>query len=67
MAWNKEYECMPVDKLQQFQLKKLKETIDWISKKVSFYKNKLKDTGIKAGNINSLEDVAKLPFTSKMI
>ena len=65
MAWNKEYECMPVDKLQQFQLKKLKETIDWISKKVPFYKNKLKDTGIKAGNINSLEDVAKLPFTVK--
>ena len=65
MAWNKEYECMPVDKLQQFQLEKLKETIDWISKKVPFYKNKLKETGIKAGDINSLEDVAKLPFTVK--
>ncbi len=65
MAWNKEFECMPVDKLQQFQLKKLKETIDWISKKVPFYKNKLKETGIKARDINSLEDLAKLPFTVK--
>ena len=65
MAWNKEYECMPLDKLQQFQLEKLKETIDWISKKVPFYKNRLKETGIKAGDINSLEDLAKLPFTVK--
>ncbi len=40
MAWNKEYECMPADKLRQFQLEKLKETVDWISKKVPFYKRK---------------------------
>ena len=65
MAWNKEYECMPIDKLRQFQLEKLKDTVDWISKKVPFYKNKLKETGIKAGDINSLEDLAKLPFTVK--
>ena len=65
MAWNKEYECMPVDKLQQFQLEKLRETVDWISKKVPFYKNKLKEVGVKSGDINSLEDLAKLPFTVK--
>ncbi len=65
MAWDKEYECMPVDKLRQFQLEKLKDTVDWISKKVPFYKNKLKETGIKKGDINSLEDLAKLPFTVK--
>jgi len=65
MAWNKEYECMPVDKLQQFQLEKLRETVDWISKKVPFYKNKLKEVGVKSGDINSLEDVTKLPFTVK--
>ena len=65
MAWNKEYECMPVDKLQQFQLEKLKETVDWVSKKVLFYKKKLKEKGIKAGDLESPEDVSKLPFTVK--
>ena len=65
MAWNKEFECMPVDKLQQFQLEKLKETVDWVSKKIPFYKNHLKDAGIKSGDITGLEDVAKLPFTVK--
>jgi phenylacetate-CoA ligase len=65
MPWNKKYECMPVEKLQKFQLDKLKETITWISQKVPFYKNKLKELGIKADNLNSIEDSAKLPFTVK--
>jgi phenylacetate-CoA ligase len=56
---------MPVEKLQKFQLDKLKETITWISQKVPFYKNKLKELGIKADNLNSIEDSAKLPFTVK--
>ncbi len=56
---------MPVEKLQKFQLEKLKETVNWISKKVPFYKNKLKELGVKADNLNSIEDSAKLPFTVK--
>ncbi|UCG05241.1 MAG: phenylacetate--CoA ligase [Desulfobacterales bacterium] len=65
MPWNKKFECMPVEKLQKFQLEKLKETVNWISKKVPFYKNKLKELGVKADNLNSIEDSAKLPFTVK--
>lgn len=65
MPWNKKYECMPVEKLQKFQVDKLKETITWISQKVPFYKNKLKELGIKADDLNSIEDAAKLPFTVK--
>lgn len=65
MAWNDEYECMPVEKLQQFQLEKLKETVSWVAKKVPFYKRKFKEAGIKPEDIKSLEDAAKLPFTVK--
>jgi len=65
MPWNKKYECMPVEKLQKFQLDKLKETVTWISHKVPFYKNKLKKLGIKADDLKSIEDAAKLPFTVK--
>jgi phenylacetate-CoA ligase len=65
MPWNKEFECMPLGKLQKFQLDNLKETITWISEKVPFYKNKLKEMGIKADDLKSIEDVAKLPFTVK--
>jgi phenylacetate-CoA ligase len=65
MPWNKEFECMPVAKLQKFQLEKLKETVAWVSKKVPFYKKKFKELGLTADDIKSTEDVAKLPFTVK--
>jgi len=65
MPWNDKFECMPVEALKKFQLEKLKETLVWVSKKVPFYKNKFKEMDIKAEDIKSLEDVAKLPFTVK--
>ncbi len=65
MAWNDEFECMPVEKLQEFQLEKLKETMAWINEKVPFYNKKFKEMKIAPEDIQSLEDVAKLPFTVK--
>ncbi|MGD9220031.1 MAG: phenylacetate--CoA ligase, partial [Desulfobacterales bacterium] len=65
MPWNDKFECMPVEELKQFQLEKLKETVKWVAEKVPFYKNKLKETGVSAGDLKSLQDVAKLPFTVK--
>jgi phenylacetate-CoA ligase len=65
MPWNDKFECMPVEELKAFQLKKLKETVAWISEKVPFYRDKFKEMGIEAGDLKSLEDVAKLPFTVK--
>ena len=65
MPWNDKFECMPVEELKKFQLKKLKETVAWVSEKIPFYKKKLKEMGIKADDIKSLEDVAKLPVTVK--
>lgn len=65
MAWNKNFECMPVEKLQKFQLERLKETVNWISEKVPFYQGKLKEMGISADDLKRIEDIAKLPFTVK--
>ena len=65
MAWNKNFECMPVEELQKFQLEKLKETVNWVSEKVPFYQNKLKEMGISADDLSNIEDSAKLPFTVK--
>ena len=65
MPWNDKFECMPLEELKKFQLKKLKETVAWVDKKVPFYQKKFKEMGIKSGDIKKLEDVAKLPFTIK--
>jgi phenylacetate-CoA ligase len=65
MPWNDKFECMPVEELKKFQLKKLKETVSWVSEKIPFYQKKFKEMGIKTGDIKSLQDVTKLPFTVK--
>ncbi|SPF50864.1 phenylacetyl-CoA ligase [Syntrophobacter sp. SbD1] len=65
MAWNDRFECMPVEELQRFQLAKLKETVSWLYEKVPFYHRKLDELGVKADDLKSLEDIAKLPFTVK--
>jgi len=65
MAWNDEFECMPVEKLQEFQLEKLKETVAWVNEKVPLYNKKFKEMKIAPEDIQRLEDVAKLPFTVK--
>lgn len=65
MPWNDKFECMPVEELQKFQLEKLKDTVAWVAEKIPFYSNSFKELGITADDIQSLEDVAKLPMTVK--
>ena len=65
MPWNEKNECMPVAQIQALQVEKLKETLEWVTKRVPFYKKKFKAAGVKAADIKGIEDVAKLPFTVK--
>lgn len=65
MPWNDKFECMALEELRDFQLKKLKETVSRVSRKVPFYQKKLEEMGIGADDINSIEDVIKLPLTVK--
>ncbi len=65
MYWDKEHECMPLEEMQKFQLKGLKETVKWVYEKVPFYKNTFQDMGLEPGDIKSLDDLAKLRFTVK--
>jgi phenylacetate-CoA ligase len=65
MFWDKEFECMPVEELQRFQLDKLQETVAWVYERVPFYKKKLDQMGLTPDDIQCLEDIAKLPVTVK--
>ena len=65
MPWNDKFECMPVEELQRFQLEKLQETISWVYQKVPFYQKKLDEMGIRAEDIRSTADMARLPLTVK--
>ena len=65
MPWDDEFECMPLEKLQRFQLKKFKETLDWVYEKIPFYRKKFDEKGIKPQAVKALEDIHKLPMTIK--
>lgn len=63
--WDKEKECMPREELEELQLRRLKETVYRVYAFVPAYKAKMDQAGIKPEDINRLEDLQKLPFTTK--
>ncbi|MBI3013660.1 MAG: AMP-binding protein [Candidatus Tectomicrobia bacterium] len=65
MYWEKEMECMPREELRTVQLRRLRDTVQRVSEKVPFYQAILKERGVQADDIRSLEDIKGLPFTLK--
>lgn len=65
MPWNKKIECLPREELRKLQLEKLKATVAWVNDRVPFYRRRLEEAQVTADDINSVEDVTKLPVTVK--
>jgi phenylacetate-CoA ligase len=65
LFWNPEAETMPRASLESLQLNRLKQIITCVGARVPFYRERLTGAGIAADNIRSLEDVIRLPFTTK--
>ncbi|WP_319508204.1 phenylacetate--CoA ligase [uncultured Methanolobus sp.] len=63
--WNPLVERMPVDELDKMQEKKLKSLVDYVYQHSDFYKKKFDEAGVKPGDIQSMDDLKKLPFTYK--
>ncbi len=65
MIWNKEAESKDIGDLRKNQLQNLVKTAEKVYKKVPFYREKFDKAGVKPGDIQSLKDISKLPFTTK--
>jgi len=65
MIWNEQMECMEADRMKEVQSARLKETVSYIYKNCPLYKKKLDAQGVGHGDIRGIEDISKLPFTSK--
>ena len=63
--WDPLYECMPREDLEQLQLERLQATVNRVYKSVTCYKKKFDEAGIVPEDIRSLDDLEKLPFTTK--
>jgi phenylacetate-CoA ligase len=60
-----EVETIPRKDIERLQLERLRACIDRVSNTVPFYRQKLKEAGVAADSIRSLEDLDRLPFTVK--
>lgn len=61
-----QYEVMDREKMQELQLKRLRNMVDYCIERVPFYKKKLSEAGITSGSqIRTLEDINLIPFTTK--
>ena len=58
-------ECMSRDEMAALQSRRLVEVVNRVYNNVEFYRKKMQDMGIEPGDIKSIEDIGKLPFTTK--
>jgi phenylacetate-CoA ligase len=63
--WNVPAETMPREELSKLQLERLKTVVARVSERVPFYQKLYAEAGVSADDIQSLDDISKLPFTVK--
>ncbi len=66
MIWNPEYESMPIESLRALQFARLKNLVERVYMNVPFYRKKFDEMGVTPESVTCLEDLAKLPFTTKL-
>ena len=65
MIWNETKECMSRDEMNAIQSKRLVKLVDYVYHNVEFYRKKMQAVDLMPGDIKGLEDITKLPFTTK--
>jgi phenylacetate-CoA ligase len=65
MIWNKEIECMGREEMRALQSERLKQLVNRVYANVEFYRKRMDEMGVKPSDIQSIDDIVKLPFTYK--
>jgi len=65
MIWNETKECMSRDELMNLQSSRLVKLVDYVYHNVEFYRKKMQAVGLLPSDIRGIEDITKLPFTTK--
>ena len=58
-------ECMSRDEMTALQSERLVRQVKNVYENVAFYRKKMDDMGVEPGDIKGIEDIGKLPFTTK--
>ena len=57
--------CMDRESLRKIQSIRLKKIVDYVYHNTPFYRKKMEEMGISPDDINSIDDIVELPFTTK--
>jgi phenylacetate-CoA ligase len=65
VIWNEKFETMPREEMREWQGQKLKEMVERIYYNVPLYRRKLQEMNILPEDIEGIDDLSRLPFTTK--
>lgn len=65
MIWNEKMECASRDEMDTLQSERLLQTVKRIYHNIPAYRAKMQEKGVVPGDIKSIKDITKLPFTNK--
>lgn len=63
--WNETFECMSREQMHECQSRRLVETVARVYHNVPYYRSKMQQAGLTPDDIRSVDDLHKLPFTTK--
>jgi len=64
--WDPHIERMPLEDLHALQEDRLKFVVRYVYDHSAFYRRRFKEAGVEPGDIKTLADIIKLPFTRKV-
>jgi len=65
LIWDRKNECMDREQMRNLQSERLVSVIQRVYDKVPFYRQLFQQEEIEPGDIKGVEDLSKLPFTTK--
>lgn len=65
MIWNESVECMSREEMRKVQSIRLKRVVERVYHNCEPYRKRMQEAGITPDDIQSIDDIVKLPFTSK--
>ncbi len=63
--WQKEIETASPEQIRAWQSERLVKTVQRVWDNVPMYRDRMKEAGVEPGDIKSVDDITKLPFTTK--
>ncbi|MBQ9079522.1 MAG: phenylacetate--CoA ligase [Clostridia bacterium] len=63
--WNEQIETAPREQLDKMQLERLQKTVKHVYDNVPLYRERMDAAGVKPEDVKTLDDICRLPFTSK--